>query len=71
MLQGRSYLMKIGTRTVTATMSPLMYKVNVNTLEHVAAKKLELNDIGVCGMGATSRSPSSLTVRIATWAGSF
>ena len=50
MLQGRSYRMKIGTRTVTATVAPLKYKVNVNTLEHVAARKLELNDIGVCGL---------------------
>ena len=50
MLQGRSYLMKIGTQTVTATVAPLKYKINVNTLEHVAAKKLELNDIGVCGL---------------------
>jgi len=51
MLQGRSYLMKIGTQTVTATLAPLKYKVNVNTLEHIAARKLELNDIGVCGLG--------------------
>jgi bifunctional enzyme CysN/CysC len=50
MLQGRSYLLKIGTQTVAATVTPLKYKVNVNTLEHVAAKKLELNDIGVCGI---------------------
>ncbi len=50
MLQGRSYLMKIGTQTVAATVAPLKYKVNVNTLEHVAGKKLELNDIGVCGL---------------------
>jgi bifunctional enzyme CysN/CysC len=50
MLQGRSYLMKIGTQTVTATVAPLKYKVNVNTLEHVAAKKLELNEIGICGI---------------------
>ena len=50
MLQGRSYLMKIGARTVTATVAPLKYRVNVNTLEHAAAKKLELNDIGVCAM---------------------
>jgi len=50
LLQGRSYLMKIGTKTVTATVAPLKYKLNVNTLEHVAAKKLELNDIGVCGI---------------------
>jgi bifunctional enzyme CysN/CysC len=50
MLQGRSYLVKIGTKTVTATITPLKYKINVNTLEHVAARKLELNDIGVCGL---------------------
>jgi bifunctional enzyme CysN/CysC len=47
MLQGRSYLMKIGANTVTATVTPLKYKVNVNTLEHVAAQTLDLNDIGV------------------------
>jgi bifunctional enzyme CysN/CysC len=50
MLQGRSYLLKIGARTVPATVAPLKYKVNVNTLEHIAAKTLELNDIGVCGL---------------------
>ncbi|HUE89011.1 MAG TPA: sulfate adenylyltransferase subunit CysN [Vicinamibacterales bacterium] len=50
MLQGRSYRLKLGTRTVTATVAPLKYKINVNTLEHVAARKLELNDIGVCGL---------------------
>ncbi len=48
MLQGRSYLMKTGTRSAQATISPLKHKINVNTLEHVAAEKLELNDIGVC-----------------------
>jgi bifunctional enzyme CysN/CysC len=50
MLQGRSYLVKVGTKTVAAMISPLKYKINVNTLEHVAARKLELNDIGVCGL---------------------
>src|SRR2546421_3001322 len=48
MLQGRAYLMKAGTRTVAATVSPLKHKINVNTLEHTAAERLELNDIGVC-----------------------
>ena len=33
MLPGRSYLVKIGTKTVTATVTPLKYKINVNTLE--------------------------------------
>ena len=50
MLQGRSYVMKIGTQTVSATVAPLKYLVNVDTLEHLAAKKLELNDIGVCAL---------------------
>ncbi|HWI11302.1 MAG TPA: adenylyl-sulfate kinase, partial [Burkholderiaceae bacterium] len=47
MLRGRNYLMKIGAKTVTATVAPLKHKINVNTLEHVAANKLELNEIGV------------------------
>jgi bifunctional enzyme CysN/CysC len=50
MLQGRSYRLKIGTKTASATVAPLKYKLNVNTLEHTAARKLELNDIGVCGL---------------------
>jgi bifunctional enzyme CysN/CysC len=50
MLQGRSYLLKIGTQTATATVAPIKYQVNVNTLEHVAARRLELNDIGVCDL---------------------
>src|SRR5215468_6186529 len=48
MLQGRTYLMKSGTRTVSATVTPLKHRVNVNTLEHEPAERLELNDIGVC-----------------------
>jgi bifunctional enzyme CysN/CysC len=50
MLPGRSYLLKTSTQTTTATVAPLKHKVNVNTLEHMAAKTLELNDIGVCGL---------------------
>ena len=50
MLPGRSYLLKTSTQTVTAMVAPLKYKINVNTLEHTAAKRLELNDIGVCGL---------------------
>jgi bifunctional enzyme CysN/CysC len=47
-LQGRSYLMKNATRTVSATVSPVKFRLDVNTLEHMAAERLELNDIGVC-----------------------
>ncbi|MDB6087168.1 MAG: bifunctional enzyme CysN/CysC [Gammaproteobacteria bacterium] len=54
LLQGRAYLLKIGTKTVTATVAPIKYRVNVNTLERLAAKKLDLNDIGVCGIELSS-----------------
>ncbi|EFC79137.1 sulfate adenylyltransferase subunit CysN [Parafrankia sp. EUN1f] len=50
MLPGRPYLLKLGTRTVTATVTQPKYKVNVNTLEQSATKTLELNEIGVANL---------------------
>jgi bifunctional enzyme CysN/CysC len=50
MLPGRSYLLKLGTKTVTASVTTLKHKVNVNTLEHVAARQLSLNEIGLCNI---------------------
>ncbi len=50
MLPGRPYLLKAGTRTVGAAVDHPKYKVNVNTLEHTAAKTLELNEIGVANV---------------------
>ncbi|HEX8058641.1 MAG TPA: sulfate adenylyltransferase subunit CysN, partial [Novosphingobium sp.] len=44
---GRAYWLKLGTQTVSATIREPKYTVNVNTMEHVAAKTLELNAIGV------------------------
>jgi bifunctional enzyme CysN/CysC len=54
LLPGRGYWMKIGTQTVTATVQPPKYEVNVNTLEHLAAQTLGLNAIGVAEL-ATDR----------------
>jgi bifunctional enzyme CysN/CysC len=48
LLPGRSYLIKIGTQAVSASVTDIKYQVNVNTMEHVAAKTLELNAIGEC-----------------------
>jgi len=48
MLGGRNYLLKIGGKTVTATLAAPKYKINVNTMEHLAATQLKLNEIGVC-----------------------
>ena len=38
LLAGRPYWLKIGARTVTATITDIKYKININTLEHTAAK---------------------------------
>jgi bifunctional enzyme CysN/CysC len=54
LLPGRGYWMKLGTKTVTATVHPPKYEVNVNTLEHLAAPTLGLNGIGVAEI-ATDR----------------
>jgi bifunctional enzyme CysN/CysC len=50
MLPGRQYLLKIGARTVNATLATPKYRVNVNTLEQQPALQLELNEIGVCNV---------------------
>jgi bifunctional enzyme CysN/CysC len=57
MLPGRPYFLKIGARTVGATITSLKHKVNVNTLEHLAAKMLELNEIGICNVGLDRQIP--------------
>ena len=50
LLRGRTYLMRVGTRTVAATVAPLKYKLDVDTLEQIAANELELNEIGVVNL---------------------
>ena len=47
MVPGRAYWLKIGPQTVSATVAQPKYQVNVNTMEHLAAKTLDLNAIGV------------------------
>ena len=50
MLPGRPYLMKIGARTVGATIAHPKFRVDINNLDHLAANTLELNEIGVCNV---------------------
>jgi len=47
LMPGRAYWLKLGTQTVSATVHAPKYTVNVNTMEHIAAKTLDLNAIGV------------------------
>jgi bifunctional enzyme CysN/CysC len=57
MLAGRSYLLKIGTRTVGAVFATPKHKLNVNTLEMLAARQLELNEIGTCNVALDQSVP--------------
>ena len=45
---GRSYLLKLSTQWVQATVTSVRYKVNVNTLAHEPAKDIAMNDVCVC-----------------------
>ena len=54
LLAGRPYWLKLATQTVSATVQPPKYQINVNTMEHLAAKTLTMNAIGVCNL-ATDR----------------
>ncbi len=54
LLPGRSYLIKLGTQTATASISALKHKIDVDKSEQIAGKQLELNEIGLCNL-STSR----------------
>ena len=57
LLPGRAYVMKLGTQTVSASIAAPKYQVNVNTMEQMAAKSLELNSIGVAEITTDRRIP--------------
>lgn len=57
LLPGRAYWMKIGTQTVSATVAHPKYQVNVNTMEHLAAKTLDLNAIGIANITTDREIP--------------
>jgi len=47
---GRPYLLKSGAKTVTATVTELKHKIDVNTFEHIAGKTVELNEVALCNV---------------------
>ncbi len=57
LLPGRPYWLKIGTRTVTASVTEIKHKVDVNTQAHLAAKHLELNEVAYCNLGLDQPIP--------------
>ena len=50
LLPGRPYWLQIGTRTVAASVSEIKHRVDVDTQERLAAKRLELNEVGWCNL---------------------
>jgi bifunctional enzyme CysN/CysC len=50
LLPGRAYWLKLGTRTVSATVTELKYKININNFDHLAARQLELNEIALANL---------------------
>ena len=57
MLPGRQYLMRIGHLWTPATVTSIRHRVEVNTLEHAAARQLGLNEIGFCNLSAARPVP--------------
>jgi bifunctional enzyme CysN/CysC len=57
LLPGRSYLLRLGTRQFSAQVTEIKHKVNVNTLEQVAAKVLALNEVGFCNLALDAAIP--------------
>ena len=50
LVPGRSYWLKCGTRTVSASVTTLKHRIDVNTGAHEAARTLALNEIGYCNI---------------------
>ena len=50
LLPGRDYWLKLGTRTVAAQVTEIKYKADINTQDHIAAKRLELNEVAACNL---------------------
>ena len=55
MMPGREYLFKSNSQTSSMTLGHLKHRVDVNTLEELPAKVLDMNEIGVCNISLSSR----------------
>ncbi len=55
MMAGRQYLFKSNSQTTSMTLGRLKHRIDVNTLEELPAKVLDMNEIGVCNISLSSR----------------
>lgn len=53
LIPGRAYHLKVGTSTVTATVTSLKYRIDIGSREHISASALNLNEIGVCNLSTS------------------
>ncbi|SFN84919.1 bifunctional enzyme CysN/CysC [Bradyrhizobium sp. Rc3b] len=45
---GRTYVLRIGSQTITGSITAIRHRIDVNTCEHLAAGMLSLNEIAFC-----------------------
>ena len=55
MASGRQYFYKSNSQTTSMTLGRLKHRIDVNTLEELPAKELDMNEIGVCNISLSSR----------------
>ena len=57
LVEGKSYLMKLGTQRVPATVMRISYRVDVNTGDHIPAKSIKKNEIAKCDIALSRPIP--------------
>jgi bifunctional enzyme CysN/CysC len=57
LLPGRQYLARFGNLWTGASVTAIKHKVDVNTLEHQPARRLDFNEIAVCNLALSQRVP--------------
>jgi bifunctional enzyme CysN/CysC len=54
LIPGRSYWLKLGTRSVAATVTAIKHRIDVDTGAHLAARALGNNEIGFCNISTAT-----------------
>jgi bifunctional enzyme CysN/CysC len=54
---GRSYIIKLGTRSLSGTITRIRHRIDINSFEHVAAERLEMNDVAAVSVALTAPVP--------------
>ncbi len=70
LMEGKNYLLKLGTKEIPASIMKIKYKLDVNSGEQLSAKRLYKNEIAVCDI-STSQSIVYEEFRICKSMGSF